>query len=519
VHRWAEVAGLSNRSSTGPRVRCLLVAPLVAFVLAPAAGCLAPSKSDASASELVGGTRAVEGQFPSTLYLAFGCTGAKVGPRHILSAAHCVTAQEHGGLLSPALRAGSPIAVSNATVPRAEGTMITVTIAKVWVHPGWVEQSDAVWNPEATAGDVAVIELDAPSEALLARVPEATIDLKPVQPGDLITIGGYGCESFPAESAPTPLKSQKTRVIEGKDTASGARWVGDFFATQSLREPPPPGSVDGGTSSEGLAGLCPGDSGGPVYRDDGSTRLIAGVNSTSADEDWYSRVDLESRFDVGSWLASIRGVRVSGVPSDHYSACTEGLKHVCGAIARAVLASGGEEAFGPARWNPSWVVGPGGRRVWSQRFAKKRISIDAAGTPTIEASADPFCELLGATGAGCGTTLGEADPQALYTCKSGLAERTTCSTICERPAFTGDRVPDRCAADGWVDVCQRASALGGSFFCGSAFGDADPRAVYRCTGEGKGFQKVDCDNCDDGEACATCTAREPTALRCSFPSL
>ena len=39
--------------------------------------------------ELTGGRPALESEFPATVLLG-GCTGAKVGPRHFLIAAHCV---------------------------------------------------------------------------------------------------------------------------------------------------------------------------------------------------------------------------------------------------------------------------------------------------------------------------------------------------------------------------------------------------------------------------------------------
>src|SRR6266545_1695103 len=39
--------------------------------------------------ELTGGRLALESEYPSTVHFG-GCTGAKVGPRHFLLAAHCV---------------------------------------------------------------------------------------------------------------------------------------------------------------------------------------------------------------------------------------------------------------------------------------------------------------------------------------------------------------------------------------------------------------------------------------------
>ena len=180
------------------------------------------------------------------------------------------------------------------------------------------------------------------------------------------------------------------------------------------------------THGEGLA--CPGDSGGPVYRDDGTAHVIVGVNShqpANGVSSAHSRLDVESRFDVGSWLASIPGLQISGAPSDHFTSCTDSELLVCGPIARARARAA--DAFGDPVDLPRWVSTAGGM-VWRQEFVKKRVTVDHGAVVVVNRT-DAHCEEIH-NGTFCGESFGEG-PRPIYTCTAGkIVERVDCPTRC-----------------------------------------------------------------------------------------
>ena len=75
------------------RRRALLLTLLSSLVACTAAS--TPDEDHEVANDnLTGGTVATDGQFPATLYIRNNCTASKVGPRHVLTAAHCVVAND-----------------------------------------------------------------------------------------------------------------------------------------------------------------------------------------------------------------------------------------------------------------------------------------------------------------------------------------------------------------------------------------------------------------------------------------
>ena len=73
-------------------MRCLKAFPLLALALTAACVGESPDVEESTSSradELVGGHVATESEYPSTVHTG-GCTAVKVGPRHFLTAAHCL---------------------------------------------------------------------------------------------------------------------------------------------------------------------------------------------------------------------------------------------------------------------------------------------------------------------------------------------------------------------------------------------------------------------------------------------
>jgi hypothetical protein len=313
--------------------------------------------------ELIGGHIATDEELPATLLVKDNCTAAKVGPRHILLAAHCVT--------DPDFPPGTTIDVttSNAVgaffdaggVDAASFLWRRFTIERTEVHPLWRDQCASMRCGKvsvATRNGLADVAVVVVTEELTG-IPEAPVDLAPVRPGDPVAITGFGCEN--AVGGEWNWDNQRLRVGETsaidfdraihpgswvfpEDRESGHAALMDarYLLTPGPQEPrsntDPDDASPPSRPSASSAGLCPGDSGGPVYRRGLPEPVVVGVNASYSfttggwhDLDdgsgrkyqgpgvpvtnWHTRLDAERGVKVGSWLRDL-GVR---------TVCTRGV--------------------------------------------------------------------------------------------------------------------------------------------------------------------------------------------------
>jgi hypothetical protein len=260
----------------------------VSFVLLGVSACVQSPEGgsiESLSDELVGGHVATEAEYPSTVLLG-GCTGVKVGPRHFLSAAHCF-----GDPSMPTL---------SVTADNNGQNFQTLTVASVNVHPQYT-------NCTACAGDGSMSDFGfKPDVALIIvhqltpSIPVAVIDTTPVAVGAAVTLTGYGCENGVGQpSGPARLKVGDTHSIDPFLLSDAASIPGSFTTTYG------PG-VDASAP-----GLCPGDSGGPLFRT--GTNKVIGINalvSFGGDQgtpfgNWFTRLDQQSRYNVNAWLTAL----------------------------------------------------------------------------------------------------------------------------------------------------------------------------------------------------------------------
>jgi hypothetical protein len=310
------------------------------------AACAGGGDSPANAEgALIGGHPAVPSELPSTLLVQNDCTAAKVGPRHILLAAHCVTSKGDGAKFQP----GEALEITNSGATgsfasEAGDGFRTFRIDHVSIEPGWVANCDEDCSTTTVSGrlpsaaDAALVVL----RDELTGIPEASIDLSPVEPGEPVIVTGYGCED--AVGGNWDYSHQRLRVAQTNvlpfdatihpgsfivpaDRASGlAAQMSELYAITPGPAIRGDGGVEAGVGNDtALGGLCPGDSGGPLYRASaGGDLVIVGINSmatfalgTSLLDDagnlrplgspvtnWHTRVDAAHGRRVGDWLAS-----------------------------------------------------------------------------------------------------------------------------------------------------------------------------------------------------------------------
>jgi V8-like Glu-specific endopeptidase len=314
--------------------------PLAAIAACSLAG--SSSSSDTGERDLIGGRPAAAGELATTLLIKGNCTAAKVGPRHILTAAHCVT-----GFAGAMFGQGATISITNsggigAFASEAGDGLQNFTVDHVSIEPGWAAEcmdghclSVYVSGKTPTIADAALVVV----REDLAPFPEAAIDLSPLEPGEDVIVTGYGCEDAVGglwNYANQRLRVAETTVVPFDTVIHPGSFIfpadkeSGLTALMSQLYGITPGPAllgDAGADADPDAatagGLCPGDSGGPLYRR-GAKPVIVGINANytftsgspfaidggtmfwggSPVTNWHTHVDSTRGRRVGAWLAS-----------------------------------------------------------------------------------------------------------------------------------------------------------------------------------------------------------------------
>ena len=186
-------------------------------------------------------------QWPATfLASGSGCTATAVGPKAILTAAHCL-----GGL--------TDVTVSIAGRDR----LATCAVPKNFSEEYDLAGRDTVENWNRASLDVALCLVDDQGPALRPGKFE-TIDVATPNPSGTVRLVGFGCDGASLQSAGGGALTTATSIVY-KAPAASNHYL-------ELR-------ADSSTNN-GI--LCPGDSGGGAYAPPaivGSQRKIVGVNS------------------------------------------------------------------------------------------------------------------------------------------------------------------------------------------------------------------------------------------------
>ena len=284
-------------------------------------GEIRPEQIEKSKDDLVGGRLALESEFPATVLLG-GCTGVKVGARKFLLAAHCVHDTINNVVGLPP---GSGITVNANNDSSLPGEFLTVQ--QTVIHPQWLSSCVPdcgvnVLNPTYPA-DVAVITVN----ELTPQIPKASVHATAVAVGSPVVIMGYGCEG-PGEGPGGRLKLQNLTTLAGSALLHPGTYVPNAQAAADVAASYV--ITPGFFTSSSNATLCPGDSGGPLYRNNASEQLVVGVNAYYTFSDvpggvgsvtnWHTRLD-PARYGVLSWL------QAQGVTVRTTGTCTDGVKN------------------------------------------------------------------------------------------------------------------------------------------------------------------------------------------------
>jgi hypothetical protein len=255
-------------------------------------------------SELINGTVAADDDYRPTILIQNTCTAVKVGPQKILTAAHCVDGQGGSELFD-----GGPLVFFTAnavTDDTAYDLAERATIETVRIHPSYDRLHHLSDQP-----DVAVITL-APGSTF-DDIPSAVVDIDPIPVGTKLVLNGYGCPAI------QPGGGNGDHVLRfGTAKSVSIKTLGIGFDAERLSLIDQNFVVTAGSGlREGATSVCPGDSGGPVYRSGTAKLTVAGINSWIAGisqagpkASMMARLHEGSRHAVGEWLSQ-QGVQLT----------------------------------------------------------------------------------------------------------------------------------------------------------------------------------------------------------------
>ncbi|MBB4905433.1 hypothetical protein H4W32_000924 [Actinophytocola algeriensis] len=220
--------------------RAALLTVGVAAALGAAAGqslAAPPAGNDDVQPQVVGGTRAAQGEFPFMVRLSMGCGGALYKTDVVLTAAHCV------GATGPT----TSIGVTAGSVDLQDPNRITRTSTYVYRSPNYN-------NP---ASDWALIKLNSPitNQALLPIATTTAYD------SGTFTVAGWG--------AATEGGGQQRYLLKAQ-----VPFISDTQCRQAYSELVPNEEICAGNWSSGGVDTCQGDSGGPMFRRDNNNAWI-----------------------------------------------------------------------------------------------------------------------------------------------------------------------------------------------------------------------------------------------------
>jgi secreted trypsin-like serine protease len=255
-----------------------------------------------------------------------------VGPKHILTAAHCLVNLSNSpgpGGISEQYAPGKAVAVRQAAVasrkknaPWSPGPVNVLTVAKTTAHASYLEmcqQKGCGPTQFFDGADIGVIEV---KELLPKAIPIVPVSAKTIAVGTEVTLAGVGCEIAYGAAKPKfdeyRLKYEVTKTLEIDASVHPGSQIAVFASDRSFAK-----SLHVVTPGPALdpdaAGLCPGDSGGPLYGP--GQQIVVGVAANYTFRpaqqgvlkvpvtNWHTRTDDGGKFPIATWLKSL-GVAV-----------------------------------------------------------------------------------------------------------------------------------------------------------------------------------------------------------------
>ena len=229
--RWRNLLAVAAAAVTAATMGAI-ASPAAAAPPDPGGGVVSP--------QVVGGTRATQGEFPFMVRLSMGCGGALYSSRLVLTAAHCVGATG-----------------ANTSITATLGVVdLQSTSGRIQVRSNYVYRAPGY---NGNGKDWALIRLATP----VTTLPTLKIATTSAYDTGTFTIAGWGSASEGGSQQRYLLKATVPFV---SDTTCNSRTMynGSVIATDEICAGYTQGGVD----------TCQGDSGGPMFRRDNANAWI-----------------------------------------------------------------------------------------------------------------------------------------------------------------------------------------------------------------------------------------------------
>lgn len=319
----------------GARCAALIAALALFASLVVAAGTTASAAPNPQATaSVIGGHNATIAQYPSLAYIegvqataGYACTGTVVAPRVVLTAGHCVEDIESSSIAQPTEVA---VATGISNLRRIPKTQIS-QVVQVLAYPGF--------NPARLHGDAGLLILAAPVAAppiALATAADAAL----YEPGNELTIAGWGVDNRTTGHAPNQLQAATVPIEEASRCKQGTRRFYPFYE--------PGKQLCALDAPHFHVTSCHGDSGGPAIatRPDGSM-VEVGVTSLGDGTCNPTSPALFTRTDqISSWVQSWIDAVESGGPTPPIVIPKSHIPELTVERAEELSALALEEAFG-----------------------------------------------------------------------------------------------------------------------------------------------------------------------------
>jgi len=306
---------------------------LVAGLILAATATAAPNPK--ATGSVIGGHNATIAEYPSLAFIegvqataGYACTGTVVAPRVVLTAGHCVEDIESSSIVEPELIA---VATGVSNLKKIQLTQVS-KVERVLAYPGF--------DPTELHGDAGLLILTEPVAAppiALATGADAAL----YEPGDQLTVAGWGIDNRNTGHAPNQLQAATVPIEEASRCKEGTRRFYPFFD--------PNRQVCALDSPHFHITTCHGDSGGPAIatRADG-TPVELGVTSLGdgscnpASPAVFTRVD-----QISSWVQSWIDAVEAGAPEPQVKVPKAHIPLLTRERSEEISLLGMEEAFGP----------------------------------------------------------------------------------------------------------------------------------------------------------------------------
>jgi secreted trypsin-like serine protease len=326
----ANLNSFKRRRAAAPLLAALVM--LAALILAATATASPNPKATAS---VIGGHNTTIADFPSLAFIegvqataGYACTGTVVAPRVVLTAGHCVEDLESSSIVEPKLIA---VATGVSNLQKIQPDQVS-QVERVLAYPGF--------DPTQLHGDAGLLILTAPVAAppiALATGADAAL----YEPGDELTVAGWGIDDRDTGHAPNQLQAAKVPIEEASHCKEGTRRFYPFFD--------PSRQVCALDAPHFHITTCHGDSGGPAIatRTDG-TPVEIGVTSLGdgtcnpTSPAVFTRVD-----QISSWVQSWIDAVEAGAPTPRIKVPKAHIPRLSRERSEEITAIAMEEAFGP----------------------------------------------------------------------------------------------------------------------------------------------------------------------------